>query len=835
MNKKLLFAAVSLAALTACSTDDFESQNIAAEKTSPVQFEVINNNDSFTRAYMDGSNIHWEASKGDLFTLYHGGSLDGTALKGYQNATYTAVEGDGAATLTTPSMILAGKAIMIWPVDTAFTNNGKDAVAISIPETLDNIENNITYASDLVEITEDAFTTNKQTAAYNKSGYNRKYPVYMRPLTSQLTLKADYAGTEKAIEALYEGTDPIDPIKVTSVDLTNTADKFTQKIALDFTEAKDADKTRWGGVKRVNTWSHITGFATTPTQVKKLTTKVLTGNESAKFLILPKSEADGNTAVVVNTTYGKVTTASYTTDDEKKKAWYKTTGKEMSVEDGMKEVFTAIDKATVSANTVVKDEPVGASATRYVKVLLKYIDMDGLHVTSDKQLYDAVRVWKELGLDNKTTNKITVYLDGDKGEFEISQKTIAKINELNAAAAKEETPRSFQVMPCTEHACNTIVITGGGEIPADLTFIKKNGTITVPVALNAGENWKWNSKNVTVDKDDNTGISSFINRGTFANDATATLKIMNNATPSVSVNNIGFVNNGTWNITAGELNVQFDVTNNGTVNISKGAQYRQDGTSNVFTNEAETLPKRFFTDEQKKKNEKEQIGVVNNSGVFAIVNGGKINNYGLIEHADVDAKTYITANQSLKADGFTADASFAKAFNKATSGDGNKLGRINLPYSNRTENQLSISNATANGLVSVTVSTEEPGSAPEKGKLDLTKLGDYVNFCIINSGVTEVTKASDKVEYLEFNAGSTEIEINTDFVKTAGGKTINENLTGLIVLSPITIIRNKTVEATATYLGANLYKAGAFTCTNFNAYFGDTDSNKNTKIITWGN
>ena len=107
------------------------------------------------------------------------------------------------------------------------------------------------------------------------------------------------------------------------------------------------------------------------------------------------------------------------------------------------------------------------AATRYVKVLLSHLDMDGLHIQNDKHLYDAVRVWKEIGAKN---TDITVYLDGDKdGNFEISKKTIAKINEINAATAAEK--RSFKVMPCKDHECNTIVITGGGEIPADLTFI----------------------------------------------------------------------------------------------------------------------------------------------------------------------------------------------------------------------------------------------------------------------------------------------------------------------------------------------------------------------------
>ena len=52
--------------------------------------------------------------------------------------------------------------------------------------------------------------------------------------------------------------------------------------------------------------------------------------------------------------------------------------------------------------------------------------------------------------------------------------------------------------------------------------------------------------------------------------------------------------------------------------------------------EATDKPTRFSGDDTKN-------GKVINYGVFATVNGGKINNYSLIEHADKDAKTYITS------------------------------------------------------------------------------------------------------------------------------------------------------------------------------------------------
>ena len=688
MNKKLLFAAMSFAALTACSTDDFESQQQVAEEVSPIQFEVINNNE-VTRASMNGSKIAWSAADGDLFTLYHG---DCTTT-GYQNATYKAEMGDGgSAVLTTPSMIKPGKAIMTWPVDTVFKQDGTGLLQVSVPRVQTNIENNIPYVSDVIDIKDRVSSATPATygiGAYNTAGYARKYPVYMRPMASQLTIKADYAGTESQIAELYTGANAIDPIKVTDIKLVTTTGAFTTGISLSFTGKSAADNTRWNAAEPNNAWSDVVGFGGATASVTEMTAKgdcLLDGNQGCKFLILPQSTADGTSAVVVNTIYGKVVVApnsvqgsQYDAGTEDADIWYryisataplgagetKATTAEVSgdnagkykttanIQNGMTQTFTAIDNSVAPAtDKYVAGEKIGGAVTRYVKVLLKYLDMSDLHITSDKQLRDAARVWQHIG-----AGSVTVFLDGDNNkEFKMSQETIKAINEINAAAAKETPIRKFTVKPCTGHNGNTIVITGGGTIAQDLTFIVDNAATTVPVALNAGEDWKWNSKNVTVAAT-TTGISKIINRGTLVSDATATIAIYDNAATPALVN-IPFENNGTWNITAGELNVKFNVTNNGTVNISKGAEYRQDGCGIDFTNEAETVPERYFMNDPsktaaQKKAFVEKIGVVNNSGVFGTMNSGTINNYGLIEHADVDAKTYITANQKGVLTGFT--------------------------------------------------------------------------------------------------------------------------------------------------------------------------------------
>ena len=229
------------------------------------------------------------------------------------------------------------------------------------------------------------------------------------------------------------------------------------------------------------------------------------------------------------------------------------------------------------------------------------------------------------------------------------------------------------------------------------------------------------------------------------------------------------------------------------------------------------MPERFFTAEQKKANLKEQIGVVNNSGVFATVNGGQIYNYGLIEHADKDAKTYITANQT--------GTGFGSKFDKST----NKMGRINLPFSNKDEDNISISAAADQGFVSVTVTSD---NAPADKKLDASKVGTYVNYVIINSGIEEITNVNAQVKYIEFNdKDKKEIAWMPRFDKE---RLHSVPYTGLIVLSPVNIKLKTTVNVSgSTYIASDMYVGGTFKNKTYNGYFGETEDNSKTMYITY--
>jgi len=309
-------------------------------------------------------------------------------------------------------------------------------------------------------------------------------------------------------------------------------------------------------------------------------------------------------------------------------------------------------------------------------------------------------------------------------------------------------------------------------------------------------------------------ISSIINRGTMVNAETATLNVENNA--GTKIINVPFVNayGAIWNINAGDLTVQFDVTNYGTVNIANSAEYHQDvygttPTKTTFTNEANSLPGRFLANPNW-----EVIGKVNNNGVFAVTGTsttkGVINNYGLIEHANDNAKTYITNNQ--------LGGAFGTAFGAA-----NKMGRINLTYGNRDEDNVSISAAAANGFVSVTVNGE--ASIVGSNTAETQPLGKYVNYIIINSGVTEIQKLNAQYKYVEINQPGTEIAWSTTAAATYNG---------LIVLSPVNIKYGTSVTVSdATYINAKMYVGGTFTNTGWSGYYGNTTDNVVKNYITY--
>ena len=159
------------------------------------------------------------------------------------------------------------------------------------------------------------------------------------------------------------------------------------------------------------------------------------------------------------------------------------------------------------------------------------------------------------------------------------------------------------------------------------------------------------------------------------------------------------------------------------------------------------------------------------------------------------------------------------------------MGRINLPYSNKDEDNVSISAALNQGFVSVTIDGEVTGT------LTNTALGNKVNYVIIKSGVINVASLA-QVDYLEINSPGTEI---------AWSVAAPSAFVGLMVLSDVNIKLGTTVKVYdgttpgtgAVYLGADMYVGGelnngtAGTLPSWSGYYGNTTANFATKYITY--
>jgi hypothetical protein len=163
------------------------------------------------------------------------------------------------------------------------------------------------------------------------------------------------------------------------------------------------------------------------------------------------------------------------------------------------------------------------------------------------------------------------------------------------------------------------------------------------------------------------------------------------------------------------------------------------------------------------------------------------------------------------------------------------MGRINLKYSNKDEDNISIS-ATARiteGFVSVTVTAEDLAEAGVSSKaLNTATVGKFVNYMIVKSGIEEISDmpASGQIKYVEI--------ADKDYKEIAWNVTTAQTYTGLIVLSPVNINLGTQITATVTYLGgekSEMYVRGTFNTagTVWNGYYGGATTDPDTKYVTF--
>lgn len=644
MKSKLLFGALlGSIALASCTAD--EDMASVAKQESPIKFAVTMEtaDGALTKAEMTSS-MKLNFTTGDLMSLYHGISAPTTAFTGYQNAVYEGTAADGEALVfTTKSMVLPGGAIMVYPCDTTFANNGASAPVVKIAANQNaKSKELLPFASEILTI-----GAYDEEEAQGTAGYGKYYPIVLKQIGSTLKLVTKPSNTE-VINSL-----PVAPLKVSSVEMTAKTDAddaaFNTAVALtaeNETPVSNDTYAIWTNVSGVNT-ATATGTAET------LTTKDITDNFTAVFSLLPTAEdiaLAAGASVKINTNYGYVEL-----NDAAEKVWNVAKNSSETTAETVKEGIESVLQKTWIANTTSTNfngEKTGGNFNRTIEADMKDLNMDGLHIKDAQHLIDALMVYdaiKESQADN-----ITFYLDGDKNNNGVFTMT------PEAAAAYAEhldmTSKAIVFTPCTtpNEECTAVkfTCTEETEVPANIQF----GT---SVTTQLEGTWKYSD-----------------NDKKFAN--VKTLDVLEGSTLNMSNvvgSNLGiYINNyGQANVSGTTYLRRMRMQNFGEMNIAEGAELRVETT---FTNGSQAL---------------DNCGKISNFGVLATVDGftATITNLGYIKQETETSKTYITSNQ-------TNSANFANAYRRGS----NVLGIIEL--FDKDDDNYSVSNDQNQGFIMIT-------------------------------------------------------------------------------------------------------------------------------------
>lgn len=690
MKSKLLFGALlGSVALASCNAD--EDLATSQAQKSPIKFtvslETANGDTPSTKAILtDKFKINFENN--DLMSLFHGATVDASAanseqtITGYQNAIYAGTAEDGKTfSFTTKSMVLKDGAIMVYPADTAFVNNGTNAPIVSIAQHQDeNTVKLMPYMSEVLDI-----KGYEESAGANTAGYDKYYPVVLKPIGSVLALQIDPTNADR-INNLG-----VAELKVTKAKLGATNNIFTTGLHVKATEV--AIGYQGNDALIASLWNKASNVDLTDakmTLVNELTTTNVS-NDKAVFTLLPaKTSIDGaGAAVTINTNYGKVVLA------ETEEVWVKGTEAAVSVENGLVGVLDNTWVAPSIASPNFGKEATGGLFNRKITADMSTLDMDGLHITDQQHLLDALKVYDAIAKDAT----VTFYLDGDaKGEFVMEAAAAAA---YEARVANDQNKITFELSTETATKCKAVkfVSTTETEVPAVLKF----GTTAAPIKF-AGL-WKY-SESKTLE---------FVASLEFVEGATLT---MTNGIAAVATSpeSVTITNNGTVNI-SGETDLALSMDNNGTINIPAEAKFFMNGA--VLTNKAKSLA---------------VYGKIYNAGRLGVrtePSTGKINNYGYIKQENAEAYTYVSTN--------AVGSGFAEAFADET----NEIGTIEL-FETGNVNTVVATGGEA-GFIKVITTAASVG---------IDEVGTKANYVVITGDCNSLGNIPETVKYVDIQSSS---------------------------------------------------------------------------------
>lgn len=805
--KKILYSALALPLLFACSSEDFDNQAINNDQFAGIaKVDATFSMDEPTTRFDKGA---WKAEEGDLWGFAWMG--DGTVIdnnpadgKAYQN--HNLIQTNGI--FKPQTSIYVGKYYLYRPYDKTTVSPKAivfeslvnqplaEGYASSTQAWKDLAKTAINIGDKWTEVTVAGQADTEVEGKYwNKAGIGHHYDIYGALFSNQTLLDLTYKKNNPKFTAAkrIQGATDIDysyaantevgaaDIYDVTVTLQGAANSFTyaptaQPNPLVDNPAtaviEDHDGEFWADQSNVAAKGFTftnEAITLTPADAEKgLSTQENEHNGLFWFNSLPVSAGTGALASTVvtefNTSYGVVTVNSTVgacayefakyDGDATSKEWIK---------------LAAADADNVTPKTWNLAGAHNTFINQYGNHKGKFkfdVDfstgvMNKMHIKSDTHLQKLLKYYLASGKNEVAT----LLLDKDvDNEFKLSKLSIALLQTINASGIKVLVKACDEVdgVASTAHTPEKIVVTQVGSTDKKaVPRLDKVFATNTHVYLSGDYDWTWSDAaalamdekviDITIEGDLNVTANNI--QLTTA----APLFIDDDAT--MTITKVTTVRNA--------------LTNYGTINVNAGAELRAYGVA--ITNEASALG---------------VSGTINNSGVVGVsagVAGGSFNNYGVIDMQSEDAITLLTKNA-------TGENAFGAAWS-----DGNKMGTVKLPNGNPTA-LVSVSNATSEGFIKY----EWPAATTTYA----TPAGNVKYNTIVVSGDITFTAEEEEIKYIEFNGTRTQV------VNPQGANKLTQ-LKGVIVNAGKSIILEMTNilnPSLGAYLGsgATVYKGGIF-------------------------
>ena len=816
--KKILYFALALPLLFACSSEDFTEQEVISND----QFAGIEKVDAtFTMAEgttrFDGG--VWNTEEGDLWGFAWLG--DGDIIKpndatnggkAFQN--HNLIQTSGI--FTPQTSIYVGKYYIYRPYDkttvTPQAINFKsleeqplaEGFASSTQAWKDLAKTAINIGDKWTDVTA-AGWVDASGKTWDKAGIKQSYKLYAALFSNQTGLDLTYEKNNPTFGAAkrVQGATDIDytyaagtavgaaDIYEVTVDLDGSAKSFTYAPKAEPNGAAHsgtywADKSNLGAGQGFTFTDDV--ITLTPADA---TNGLSTGDNGSKawfwFNSLPVTAGDGALGTVVQTvlttSYGNVTVNS--TVGACAYAFEQPDGAAATAPKEWIKFAVATDQTKTpkewdiaTHNTFVNQY--GNHKGKFaLNVDFSTGVMNNMHIKSDAHLQKLLKYYIASGKNEVVTLNLDQAGTGANNVFKISKLSIALLQTINAGGVK------VLVQACGTHGTPKIIVTQEGQAALNLASATEvpdlANVFSTPtdIYLSKDYDWTWSGNygvndNGTDPLPVDANVTSIINEGTVSTKLTVNAK---NIQLSVAGKTLQNAKGATMNITK-VTTVKTALTNLGTINVgaadNTAAELRAYGAN--ITNDATSLT---------------AYGTINNYGVVGVTAGtsGHFYNYGLIDMKQSEAITLLTANQ----DGGNFNAQWA---------NNNKMGTVVLPANNPTA-LVSVSNATDQGFIKYDMRKETPTAITYA-----TPAGNVKYNTIIVNGDITFTAEETEIQYIEFDGTRTQV------INPSGSNKLTQ-LKGIYVHSGKSIIIEKTNIINCSqgaYLGsgATVYRGGLF-------------------------